>query len=116
MCGCPPARTHIVVAGRVRSAPDAPVAGARIEFSAVPVSRGALGVSDVSLSRAPVITDSLGGFHARVFSAWSPEPHVLKLRVIRAALRDTITVNVGTLRLVPERDRPDSTFISVNIP
>jgi hypothetical protein len=115
LCACPPARTHIVIAGRIRTAADSPVAGALVEFIAVPVSRDTLaGLSLLHDGRA--ITDSAGGFRTRVFSGSSPQLHALRLRVIRAAPPDTTVVSAGPVRFVAEGDRPDSTFVAVRVP
>ena len=115
LCACPPARTHIVIAGRIRTAADAPVAGALVEFIAVPASRDTLaGLSFLHDGRTT--TDSAGGFRSRVFSGSSPQLQVLRLRVIRAAPPDTTVVSAGAVRYVAEGDRPDSTFVSVRLP
>lgn len=116
MCGCPPARTHVVIAGHVQDAANAPVAGARVEFDAVRVSRDTLPFRSETGSTEATTTDTAGVFRSRVFSLSGPEQYHMRLRVIRNPSRETTMISIGRVRFVFDRERPDSIFVPLRIP
>ncbi len=117
VCGCPPARSHVIVAGRVRDAIAAPVPGARIEILGIRSTRADTASDRWELfTERGVLTDSAGVFRARIFSSSAPAVYALRLRVIRLSARDTTLTMIGSARFVFEGDSPDSVFVAATVP
>lgn len=114
VCGCPPAVSSVIVAGRAQDAVRTPV---RVEFSALQATRTDTAWSRSELvSGAVVLSDGLGQFRTRLLTPSGPGLYLLRLRIVRAPMGDTTTVALGSVRFAMQGQPPDSTFVTVIIP
>ena len=113
MCGCPPARTHLYVAGVVAMPSGAPVVGARVFVDVRPANLGPVGGGD-STQSASTGRDGAFGIHA--YSSAAPAPALVRLGVVLAGSTDTLRFDhvVGTLRR--ERTTPDTVRLHLTVP
>jgi hypothetical protein len=117
VCGCPPAVSSVIVAGRAQSTARVSVRVARVEFSGMPVTRRDTSWSRSELvSGSPTFSDTLGVFRARLLSPSSPGMYVLRMRVVSNALRDTTNFDLGTVRFAAQGEPPDSIYIPAVVP
>ena len=113
VCGCPPARSAVVVAGTVADAAGAPVAGARILLDAVPLTLSS--EPPIAYSIVPV-TDAAGAFAGRAYSLWADDEQALRAAVVRPGTADTVRLRLGAATLRPEHGRLDTVRVALRLP
>ena len=117
VCGCPPAVSSVIVSGRVQDTARGVLRGVRVEFSATPPTRpDSLWRQSDLVSGTPVFTDSLGHFRTRLLGASALASYLLRMRVVRVGLSDTVTVLLGDVRFARPGEPPDSLFVPVVVP
>lgn len=117
VCGCPPAVSSIIVAGRVQDVRGTVVRGAQVDFSATsPTLPDSLWRQSDLVSGTPAFTDTLGRFRTRLLGASALTSYRLRMRVSRAGVRDSVTVMLGVVRFAPQGAPPDSIFVPVAVP
>lgn len=115
MCGCPPLRGHIYVAGRLLSESGASVAGARVFASPVRATHAPLPSPHFSFEQS-VLVGTNGVFGFRAFSANASGAARVQLAVVVAGSVDTLHFAPvgGTLR--SEFQAPDTARIELSVP
>ena len=113
VCACPPSRSILAVVGTVRDAGDAPVAGARVYFDAVPA-----GIPESSRFYTPLgvaQTDAAGAFGSLLYNLFGSAQE-LRANVVRAGSTDTLRFNLGAFAFRSERERPDTLRTTIRLP
>src|SRR5687768_13050050 len=82
MCACPPARTHLIVYGTVRTSEGVAVHGARVFVAAM--RSGATIDPVLGAEHLPVYSDAVGRYRVEAYSGFSPTAPAL---VVAAAVR-----------------------------
>ena len=113
MCGCPPMRSRLAVVGMVRDAGDAPVAGARVYFDAVPegIPEHARFYAGLGVAQ----TDAVGTFSSLLYSMFRSAQE-LRANVVLAGSTDTLRFNLGASAFRLENERPDTLRTTIRLP
>lgn len=113
VCACPPARTHAVLYGTVRSAAGEPVAGAQVQAT---LFRSVCGEGYVeSPDAAPAITDAGGTYRMHLFSVSGPQTVCAHVVAREAGAADSALVHAA-LTLRHEGAVPDSLRADLVLP
>lgn len=113
VCACPPARTHAVAFGAVRTAAGAPVQGARVK-AAVFDSQCGEGFREDDI---PGVTDAAGAYELRFSSVHSPGTRCVRFVASRGtADSDSVVVDRPAVEMRHERDDPARVRIDFVLP
>lgn len=115
MCGCPPARSSVVVVGTVTEQNGAPVAGARLYFERTASGQFPATPLDIGYG-TDTQTDAAGAFRSLVYSAYSPDIVTLRAGIRRAGATDTVWVSAGSATFRYERDSQDTARVMLRLP
>ena len=114
ICACPPARTHALVYGSVRSADGVPVAGAQVQ-AAVFSSVCGQGVGEVDPDANPVSSDATGAYRLRFHSLHGPRAACVRVTSRSAGAADGVVVDAA-VALRSEAVEPDSIRVDLVLP
>ncbi|HEX8692906.1 MAG TPA: hypothetical protein VF746_10830 [Longimicrobium sp.] len=113
VCACPPARTHAVAFGTVRSAAGAPVQGATVKAS---VFQSQCGEGFREPADAGV-TSAVGEYELRFFSVSGPGTRCVRFVASRgAAGSDSVVVDQPAVEMRHERNDPARVRIDFVLP
>lgn len=115
-CGCPPARTHVILVGQVVESTSTPVAAARLTFAGFQTTFDTTARLVPLSTDWPVTTDSTGRFRARLFSPLGGGLYQLRVWVTRVNQRDSVLAFAGTGSFVLDSAVPDTTTTVVRLP
>lgn len=114
VCACPPARTHAVAFGTVRTAAGAPVQNARVGAS---VFQSQCGEGFRDPSDVPGVTNAAGEYELRFFSVHSPGARCVRFVASRGAVgSDSVVVDRGEIEMRHERSDPARVRIDFVVP
>lgn len=110
-CACPPARTHAVVHGTVRTAAGAPAPGARV----TPTIHHAACGGEHPETDGWASADAAGRYRAHVHSVSGPRTACVRLSARASGAADSTLVDVQ-VPFGPERVPPDSVHVDLTLP
>jgi hypothetical protein len=119
MCGCPPARSHAIAYGTVRTAAGSPVAGAtvgaRIHYTSCATEPAQVADSYAPEGYTPPLPTTAAGEYEMRFYSFSGGPQCVRV-VARLASGDSAFTQVPSLAFGGERDTAPRTRVDVVFP
>jgi hypothetical protein len=113
-CACPPARTHAIIYGSVRSPASQPIAGAQVQATVFHSVCGE-GMGEFDPSSNPVTSEVAGAYRLRFYSMRGPKAVCVRVTARSASAADSSVVHVA-LALRDERAAPDSIRVDLVLP
>ncbi|HEV2149766.1 MAG TPA: hypothetical protein VGR37_20365 [Longimicrobiaceae bacterium] len=114
MCACPPARSHGVVHGSVRSAAGQPIAGVQLQATVFRSICGE-GPGEVHPEGRPAASDASGAYRLHVYSLYGERAVCVRVTALSPGGADSSMVHAA-LALRSERVQPDSVRVDLVLP